>query len=280
MEVDSLRELISFVHGQKKDDLIFTGFSKNTVDFFDDMPSGQESANWFEKKKQNGDLDDFLKPEFSALISDICKILCSIDIGFKDDISGYNIIGSERMTYPFSGEKKIRPRGHHWGALHTKECDKREDIQFFINLTSKGLRVGVFNYLHKDKNRWEKFVEFRLDPLRENIFQELQHLQESDFNLVSTEPVDYFNHSVGEILIPESADEMYKFIFEKKKFGIMKLIPKQQLYSSDLIEIVLDSFDITRAIYEMIQPSKFKSYTRTLTTPEGLQKAIDRIHKE
>ena len=78
--------------------------------------------------------------------------------------------------------------------------------------------------------------------------------------------------------MPNSADEMYDFICGKKKFGVMKLIPKEQLYSSDLIEIILDLFDATRGVYEMIQPSKFKKYTRTLTTNEGVQKALHRLN--
>lgn len=278
MEVSTLRELISLVHEQKKNQLIFNGFSGITVDFFDEMPSGPESANWFEAKKQNGELNDYLKPEFHSLISDLCTILCPIDIGLENDITGYNIIGSERMTWPVKGEGKIRPRGHYWGALHTEGIDKREDIQFFINLTSKGLRVGIFNYLHEDKNRWNKFIQHRLDPLREEIFEELQTVIKGGFNLISTESADYFNHSIGEILVPNSADEMYDFICGKKKFGVMKLIPKEQLYSSNLIEIILDLFDATRGIYEMIQPSKFKKYTRTLTTKEGVQKAFHRLN--
>ena len=68
MEVSSLRDLISLVHEQKKNQLVFNGFSRVTVDFFDDLPSGPESANWFEEKKENGELNDYLnKPSICTV---------------------------------------------------------------------------------------------------------------------------------------------------------------------------------------------------------------------
>ena len=93
MNVEDLLDFVNLVKNDVGDDLQFAGFSQNSIDFFDSMPSESLAPDWF---ADNQDLfQEYLKPEFIQLIADLCNILSKIDRGIEDDYSGTRIIGKE-----------------------------------------------------------------------------------------------------------------------------------------------------------------------------------------
>ena len=273
MNVEDLLDFVNLVKNDVGDDLQFAGFSQNSIDFFDSMPSESLAPDWF---ADNQDLfQEYLKPEFIQLIADLCNILSKIDRGIEDDYSGTRIIGKERRQWGVNKGEKARITGHHWGALHTKNIDKREDIQFFINLTSYGLRVGIYNGKYGDNNRWKAFVT-RFHDKKDIIFEEYQSLEKLDYDLIFTSNSDYFLHSIGDLHKPKTADEMYGLVCDNKKLGIIKLISKSEMTSTKLLQRVLQCFVETRKLYEVLQPSKFDYYKRELTN----SKCLDRVRQK
>ena len=270
------KDLLDFVNLVKDDithELQFAGFSQNSINFFDSMPSESLAPEWF---ADNHDLfQEYLKPEFIKLIADLCNILSKIDRGMEDDYSGSRIIGKERRQWGVNKGDKARITGHHWGALHTKNVDKREDIQFFINLTSYGLRVGIYNGKYSDNNRWKAFVT-RLHDRKDIIFEEYQSLEKLGYDFIFTSNSDYFLHSIGDIHKPKTASEMYDLVCENKKLGVIKLISKSEMSSNKLLQCVLECFVDTRKLYELLQPSKFDYYKRELTNKQ----CLDRIRQK
>ena len=278
------RELQDFVDALRNGvsrELKFTGFSNTAIDFFNDMPNKTEAPEWLKNKKESGDFG-VLKSEFIDLIHDLCKILCLADVGFEDDYSGNKIIGRETRQGALKGQN-APITGHHWGALHTRGKPKTEDTQFFINHTSLGLRVGIYDKRYEfaenrieESKRWNHFL-IRLDKNKEYIFNEYLEANKAGFEFVKTPKDEYFNHSMGKIFQPNSAQEMYDFVCDttppfKQSFGLLKLIPHSQMKTSLLIEDILECFVITRSIYEKLQPSKFDSYKRNISSIDVLNR--------
>ncbi|MBG45646.1 MAG: hypothetical protein CMB76_03910 [Euryarchaeota archaeon] len=274
MRNQELRDFISLVKSSVSVNLKFTGFSDTAIEFFNDLPSKPEAPDWLRKKKESGDFD-VLKSEFIDLVHDLCKILCLVDVGFEDDLSGNKIIGRE--TLQGAGKGQSAPiTGHHWCAMHTKGKPKTEDTQFFINHTSLGLRVGIYDKRHDDSKRWNNFL-LRLNKNKEGIFEEYSFLHKEGFEFVKTPKDEYFNHAIGKVFHPKSAQEMYQFVCDsnppfKQSFGILKLIPHSQMKNSSLIDIILECFVDTRAIYEKLQPSRFDFYKREITSIDVLKR--------
>ena len=278
---EELREFVFALKDGVNEELKFTGFSTTAIDFFNDMPSKYEAPKWLRKKKEAGDFD-ILKSEFIDLVHDLCKILCLADAGFEDDFSGNKIIGRETKQGALKGQP-APITGHHWCALHTKGRPKTEDTQFFINHTSLGLRVGIYDKRYgsaensaEESKRWNNFL-IRLDKNKEYIFNEYLEINNSGFDFVKTPPDEYFKHSIGKTFKPKSANEMYKFVCDstppyKQSFGLLKLIPHSQMKSSLLIDEILECFVETRKIYEKLQPRKFESYKRSISSIDVLNR--------
>ena len=106
MNVEDLLDFVNLVKNDVGDDLQFAGFSQNSIDFFDSMPSESLAPDWF---ADNHDLfQEYLKPEFIQLIADLCNILSKIDRGMEDDYSGSRIIGKERRQWGVNKGEKAR----------------------------------------------------------------------------------------------------------------------------------------------------------------------------
>ena len=273
-----LSELVRLARTCAQSNLKFNGFSRTSIHFFDDMPSKSEAPDWMKQKKESGEFGT-LKSEFIDLVHDLCEILCLVDIGFESDYSGNNIIGNETLQ----GARKGQPApitGHHWCAMHTRGVPKTEDIQFFINHTSLGLRVGIYDKRHRISNRWNEFLK-RLHKNKDEIFSQYQAISEYGFHFVKTPPSEYFNHSMGRVLHPSSAEEMYEFVCMsegqfKQSFGLLNIIPHSSMSSNSLIDEILDQFILSRKIYELLQPRKFEK-KREVTSEQVISRRISQL---
>ena len=283
------KELLDFVKVVKNGvlkELKFAGFSDTSIDFFNDMPIKSKAPDWLRNKKESGDFG-VLKSEFIDLVHDLCKILCLVDVGFEDDFSGNKIIGRETRQGALKGQA-APITGHHWCAMHTKGRPKTEDTQFFINHTSLGLRVGIYDKRYQfakngfeESKRWNNFL-IRLNKNKEEIFEEYLKISEIGFEFVKTPKDEYFNHSIGRVFDPSSADELYEFVCDstypfKQSFGLLKLIPHYQMKASSLIDEILACFVMTRAIYEQLQPRKFDHYKRQISSIDVLNRRKDAL---
>ena len=111
----------------------FDGFSLESLDFFDNYPTQfADSPDWWSTQK--GAYERSLKPEFFDLIRSVSDVVQQFDDGLEKDVSKCIRQTHDASTHPYPVSM-----GH---ALHTEGADKRIDVQFFINLTSIGLRVG------------------------------------------------------------------------------------------------------------------------------------------
>ena len=95
------------------------------------------------------DYKKYLKPEFENLIKDLTKIIENYDSGIETELK--DNLGKTHTQWG--------PIPHRWAAIHSKGRDKTLDVQFFINLTSKGLRVGIcVSHQRNYSNSWKSFL--------------------------------------------------------------------------------------------------------------------------
>ena len=137
-------------------------------------------------------------------------------------------------------------------------------------------RFGSAENSAEESKRWNSFL-IRLDKNKEYIFNEYLETKKAGFDFVKTPPDEYFKHSIGKTFTPNSANEMYEFVCDstppyKQSFGLLKLIPHSQMKSSLLIDEILECFVKTRKIYEKLQPRKFESYKRCISSIDVLNR--------
>tara|TARA_X000001036_G_C20528987_1_gene745431 strand:+ start:89 stop:958 length:870 start_codon:yes stop_codon:yes gene_type:complete len=237
-----------------KSQLKFRGFSEESINFYNDFPADRKERYVWWNSKSDSEYKLFLKPEFEALVEDLTLIISKIDSGIETKLN-LNL-----------GLPVIRdgPRAHRWAALHSKGRDKRIDVQFFINLTSKGARVGIYFGKHKiGKESWKSFVR-HLHKNKEQIFHELNNLEMQGYVFINTIHDDYINKSDGVIYSPTSSQEMYEHVCNNEEIDIVRVLDITNLSNKFLIEKILECFVQTRLMYELLQLSKFNHYSRAL----------------
>ena len=277
MEKKILREIVHINNNYLQDSLRFNGFSTYSIQFFDDLPLvGAETAEWWRTKNgPDGDYYNYLKPEYNALVEDLCTIISKVDKGIETELG--NMIGDPLETWLRSNQKYKWPIPHRWAALHSKGTDKRIDIQFFINLTSRGMRIGIYSGRNKeDFNAWNAFVK-RLDKSREIVFDEIKDLLKQGYSFINTSKQDYREGLDGSVFVPSTADELYNHVVETMEFGILKIIEREKLSHPMLLEEILDCFVETRKMYEILQPARFSQYKRGLTNVGNLQRFLEKF---
>ena len=237
-------------------ELEFLGFSPESIHFFDTFPINKEKRyDWWRGKSISGDYENHLKPEFNSLVQDIVKVISLVDSGIEKEIK--NNVGNQVIR---SG-----PIAYRWAAIHTKSRDKRIDVQFFINLTCTGLRVGIyFGKNEIDTNPWKSFI-LHMSKNKGTIFEELIRLKTIGYKFLNTTNEDFAQGSDGTEQSPSDSIQMYQHSFEKEEFGIIKKLESDSLHCRDVLSFVLDCFVETRRMYELLQLSKFNRYKRSIS---------------
>ena len=259
----TVEELLADLKAEHKIHLIqcpFSGFSEESVNFFDEYPEDKNEATvWWNSKGGNletGDYQMYLKPELLSLIKSLIIIISSrIDKRIQTDVN-------QSISRPNSQSGNRRYWPYLWSAIHyakKEKSNKSVEIQFFINLTKMGLRVGVYVGKHPtDKGQWKATMR-RFRDCKEDIFNELIFLtQKRGYDFVKTNDQDHAIGSIGTKLIFHDAMELFNLVNnDVKEFTLLKTISKDKLYSENLIEEILEIFAETRKMYELLEsPSK------------------------
>jgi len=255
MSSEELLNNILSTYNELENELEFTGFSDPSVSFYEDYPEPGHSKIdltkakdwWTTKQGENGDYKKYLKPEFENLIKDITKIIKIYDSGIETELK--NNLGKTHTQWG--------PIPHRWAAIHSEDRDKTMDVQFFINLTSKGLRVGIcVSYQRNYSDSWKSFL-VRLLKRKELIFEEIKNLEKLGYNFMNTTNEDYANKSDGTVIINNDSEEMYNHVRDAAQFDIVFFVGEENLDKSSLIIDILECFVQTRKMYQLLQPSKF-----------------------
>ena len=203
------------IYEEEKSNLKFRGFSAASIDFFDDYPVealgkwNDSNKNWMSDSKKQV-RDEYLKPEFENLVNDITNLISKLDPGIELE-SKKNI-----------GRLESRHKGwlpYYWAAIHTLGKDKRTDIQFFINLTALGIRVGIYTGEYdNDRRIWQSFIR-RFSKKKEEVFQVVKELESKDYIFINTKDIHYAEKSDGIAPKINDAQEMYVNVFEQSEIG-------------------------------------------------------------
>jgi len=255
----SIYEKISRIYEEEKSNLEFSGFSAASINFFDDYPVeaigkwNQANKEWYNDSKKEI-FREFLKPEFEKLVCDLTNLISKLDSGIELD-SKENI---GQLTTQWKGAIP-----HYWAAVHTLNKDKRTDIQFFVNLCSLGIRVGIYTGEHdNDRKVWQRFIH-RLSKNKEDVFQVVKELESKGYIFINTRDLDYAQKSDGIVPKINDAQEMYVHVFEQSEFDIIFKIGKEKMTGTSLIEEILKCFVDTRELYEILQPNSFNKFQRS-----------------
>ena len=260
MEENILLDRVLTMFEKEKHNLSFNGFSHSSINFFDDYPVeaigkwNDANKEWYnDVKKQN--FQNFLKPEFKELITDLTTLISILDSGIELD--------------PDENIGKLTPRWtgaipHYWAAFHTSNKNKMTDIQFFINFCALGIRVGIYTGKYdNDGKTWSRFIS-RLAKKKEEVFQIVKELESKNYLFVKTNKHDYAMKSDGKIRIFNNSQEMYSHVFDEKEFDIIFRISREKMTDISLITDIMKCFVETRELYEMLQPNNFNKYKRSL----------------
>ena len=242
--------LVERYHSSKK----FNGFSTESLHFFDDYPiDSNQSRNWWNNQKSN--YEEFLKPEFFDLLEGLISVVSHFDHGLDTDVS--QCLG---RTHDMS----TRPIPYRWAALHSEGSDKRIDVQFFINLTALGLRVGIFSGHHDtDSNAWNARQK-RIFSNKIKIYDQYQELHALGFEMFHTTKTDHASKSHGTRYTPEDPDELYNNVATLRQISFIKTLDVKNMDSNEISLNLLKVFSDTRQVYQLLQSSKYDSYKRNL----------------
>ena len=232
----------------------FDGFSLESLDFFDNYPAQfAESPDWWSTQK--GAYERSLKPEFFDLIRSVSDVVQQFDNGLEKDVS--KCIGQTH-------DASTRPIPYRWAALHTEGADKRIDVQFFINLTSIGLRVGIYSGQHDvDKNAWNA-RQTRIHAKKNEIFDEYAQLKKLGFEMLHTTKHDFASGSSGTKYEPSDSEELYQNVASLRQISFIRTLDSRDLSADELMREILKAFADTRKMYQMLQSSKYNAYKRDL----------------
>ena len=232
----------------------FTGFSTESLHFFDDYPIDSSlSPEWWDHQKST--YEDYLKPEFHDLLRSLISVITCFDKGLEAEVA--KCLGRTH-------DASTRPIPYRWAALHSANTDKRIDVQFFINLTSLGLRVGIFSGHHGfDTNAWNARQK-RIYSKRVEIFQRYRELQDLGFEMLHTTKSDHASKSHGTRYTPENHDELYSSIAKLQQISFIKTLDAKNMNSDEICMEILKIFSDTRSVYQLLQSSKYDSYKRNL----------------
>jgi hypothetical protein len=157
-----------------------------------------------------------------------------------------------------------KPIPYRWAALHSEGSDKRIDVQFFINLTALGIRVGIFSGHHDtDTNAWNA-RQNRIFANRIKIYEQYQELQALGFEMLHTTKTDHASKFHGTQYTPENPDELYNNVATLRQISFIKTLDVKNMNSNEISLHLLKVFSDTRQVYQLLQSSKYNSYKRNL----------------
>ena len=231
------------------------GFSTNTLNFFDDYPEDFAKSNeWWKGKKS--DYNDFLKPEFERFIEAVIDILSKFDEGIEKNAT--KCIGRIHTQH------KGRALPYRWAAIHSSGLDRRTDVQFFLNLTSIGLRIGIYSGLNSINTevwsaRYKKIVKNQ-----QEIFNQVKALNNLGYRLTETSIEDHAKGTGGTTYSPSSSEGLTDIVRKNSEIDVLKTFDIRGNSPQEVLGLVVKCFVETRVLYQLLQPSSYSSYARDL----------------
>lgn len=231
------------------------GFSTNTLNFFDDYPEDFAKSNeWWKGKKS--DYYDFLKPEFERFIEAVIDILSKFDEGIEKNAT--KCIGRIHTQH------KGRALPYRWAAIHSSGLDRRTDVQFFLNLTSIGLRIGIYSGLNSINTevwsaRYKKIVKNQ-----QEIFDQIKALNNLGYHLTETSIEDHAKGTGGTTYSPSSSEGLTDIVRKNSEIDVLKTFDIRGNSPQEILGLVVKCFVETRVLYQLLQPSSYSSYARDL----------------
>lgn len=233
----------------------FLGFSKESLEFFDDYHESMDDSNewWLSKKSV---YYESLKPEFEEFFASLINVISNFDPGIQTE-------PTQCIGRPTSQDKgKANP--YRWGAIHSANSDKRIDVQFFLNLTSIGLRIGIYSGKHSHEPKAWSARQRKITSKKDQIFAIINSLEEKGYCMHVTTAQDHAHRTGGRTFQPSDAEEMVNFVIENSQLDVLKTINIRELSPREMMEQVLGAFVETRQLYQILQPSSYSSYARDL----------------
>tara|TARA_B100001250_G_scaffold120460_1_gene102273 strand:+ start:268 stop:1041 length:774 start_codon:yes stop_codon:yes gene_type:complete len=231
--LDELRETASKL--RQENQLQFAGFSQASLEHYENLWSlGMDREAYNETKHT---YHDEVKPQITDLITDLMNIIRTQDSGFNSEPK--KMIGD-----PFP---QANPAGWAWAALTRDGRTRRNDLQFFVALKRRFLRIGLYAGKVHAPNRVKMIVK--------NI-----HANQSRFLEIYDQCL-----AMGLHLTPNEVDDGSVSILEIERsgphvsigkhghFNLIHTISLEELPEEhELIDIALQTFVNTRRMYEFL----------------------------
>jgi len=240
---------------EAKNSWTFPGFSLESLEFFDDYPVSMDDSNeWWRSKKL--EYERSLKPDFEEFFASLINVISKFDRGIQTE-------PSQCIGRPTS-QNKGQANPYRWGAIHSANSDKRIDVQFFLNLTSIGLRIGIYSGKHSFEPKAWIARQRKITSKKDQIFSLIKKLEEKGYRMHVTTGKDHAARTGGRTFQPPDAEEMLKFVIENCQLDVLKTIDIRNISPREMMEQVLGAFAETRLLYQLLQPSSYSPYARDL----------------
>jgi len=218
---------------RQENQLQFTGFSQASLEHYENLWSlGMDREAYNET---NHTYHDEVKPQITDLITDIMKIIRTQDAGFNSDPK--KMIGD-----PFP---QANPAGWAWAALTRDGRTRRNDIQFFVALKRRFLRIGLYAGKVHAPDRVDMIVR-NIHANQSRFLEIYDQCLAMGLHLTRNE-VDDGSVSILEI----ERNEPNVSIGKHGHFNLVHTISLEELpEEQELIDIALQTFVNTRRMYE------------------------------
>ena len=252
--LDQLRNTVLMFREQNE--LQFNGFSKASLEHYQNLfdlmstKSGLEAYN-----ETSHTFHREVKPQITALISDLSKIINTQDMGFNRD--PVKMVGMPNPNIQYTK----KPAEWAWAALTRKGRTRREDVQFFVALKRRNLRFGI--YSGKTTPKMQK----RTNLIVKNIYADPNRFLEI-LDQCTIEGLSLTENEVGDgslVLLEIDRNMPHVSIGEHGHFELVKALDITKLPGpEDLLDIALQTFVFSRKMYEFILGDKVKPRNRLL----------------
>jgi uncharacterized protein (DUF2461 family) len=249
------QELLEAMKIEAEKSLWVEGFSDPSLAFFDDYPEDIAQSNeWWKQKKD--DYESHLKPEFQSFVEAVIETVSKFDKGIE--LNAKACIGRSHT------QDRGRALPYRWAAIHSSGTDRRIDVQFFLNLTSLGLRIGIYSGENRiNPGAWSARRK-KIVMNQHEIFDEVQALSERGYALTKTTKTDHALKNGGTVYAPASSEEMAWIVVENSEIDVLKTLNIRDSSPQEILAKVIECFVETRKLYQLLQPSSYSNYARDL----------------
>ena len=247
-ESELLNELRNTASKLRRDGkLQFTGFSKASLEHYENLWSLGMDREAYNITKHT--YHDDVKPQIIDMITDLSNIIRTFDSGFNSDPQ--KMLGS-----PFPNSY---PAGWAWVAMTRDGKNRREDLQFFVALKRRFLRIGLYVSKAGSSGRFNMIMRNIYND-QSRFLEILNQCLKSDLYLSRNEVDD------GSIFALEiDPNKPHVSIAEHEHFNLVLAIPLEDLHGEeDLIDLALQTFTNTRRMYEFLLRKHVKLKHRLL----------------